>query len=72
MRTRTCPRCERGYQDSPALSRRDNATGICPNCGVEEALIDAGLLSLGRTEQGDAALARDRRFRDRIARQKED
>ena len=37
-----CPRCEWPYQDVPALSRRDNKTSICPACGTEEAIIDAG------------------------------
>ena len=37
-----CPRCEWPYQDVPALSRRDNKTDICPACGTEEAIIDAG------------------------------
>jgi hypothetical protein len=68
---RTCPRCHRCYTDHPTLSRRDNATDICPDCGVEEAMIDAGFLKSGRAV-ADAALARDRRFQERIARQKED
>ena len=39
-KTRICPICGREYTDYPALSRRDNATEICPNCGVSEALED--------------------------------
>lgn len=38
-----CPRCEKPYGGFPALSRRDNETAICPQCGTEEALIDFGL-----------------------------
>lgn len=45
-----CPRCgapwstKRGTDGLyPALSRRDNATNICPECGVKEALEDAGI-----------------------------
>ena len=40
---RTCPKCGRTYQDYPALSRVDNKTEICPECGVREALEDAGI-----------------------------
>lgn len=39
-KTRICPICGREYTDYPALSRRDNATEICPDCGVTEALED--------------------------------
>lgn len=35
---RTCPICGRAYTEPPALSRRDNATDICPDCGMMEAL----------------------------------
>jgi hypothetical protein len=62
---RSCPRCDREYADYPAVSRRDNATEICPVCGVEEALIDAGLVRPGLTVRGDAALDREDRFRAR-------
>lgn len=37
-RTRVCPFFGRGYTEPPALSRRDNATDICPDCGMLEAL----------------------------------
>ena len=33
-----CPRCGNEYSDPPALSRADNATLICPDCGMREAL----------------------------------
>lgn len=40
-----CPRCLCDKMKEPiyvnALSRRDNSTYICSECGVEEALIDA-------------------------------
>ena len=39
-KTRICPICGREYTDYPALSRRDNTTEICPDCGVSEALED--------------------------------
>lgn len=35
---RICPVCGRVYTEPPALSRRDNATDICPDCGMMEAL----------------------------------
>lgn len=35
-----CPRCGRTYTDFPAWSRYDNETLICPDCGVEEAMIN--------------------------------
>ena len=35
-----CPRCEKTYKGYPALSRRDNKTDICSNCGSVEALED--------------------------------
>lgn len=33
-----CPRCGKVYHDLPALSRKDNQTLICPDCGTREAL----------------------------------
>lgn len=38
-----CPRCGKEYSESPALSRVDNKTKICPLCGTKEALDAAGL-----------------------------
>ena len=35
---RTCPICGRQYGEYPALSRVDNKTEICPDCGLDEAL----------------------------------
>ena len=35
-----CPRCEKTYKGYPALSRRDNKTDICSDCGRTEALED--------------------------------
>lgn len=42
-RTKICPKCGKVYSEYPALSRADNKTFICPDCGVREALADAGL-----------------------------
>lgn len=35
---RICPKCGREYSERPALSRVDNKTDICPDCGIKEAL----------------------------------
>ncbi len=35
-----CLRCDRDYVTRPAMSRRDNKTGICPMCGMAEAMFD--------------------------------
>ena len=35
-----CPLCGKKYNKYPALSRKDNKTEICSNCGMEEALDD--------------------------------
>lgn len=45
--TRHCPRCGRDYTEYPALSRLDNATEICSQCGIEEAMEDHTTGSLG-------------------------
>lgn len=37
-RKRICPHCQREYTGYPALSRKDNATEICPDCGTRESL----------------------------------
>ena len=39
-----CPRCGQAYHEPPALSRINNQTLICPDCGTREALesIDVG------------------------------
>ena len=40
---RTCPKCGRTYTERPALSRSDNNTLICPDCGTREALETMGI-----------------------------
>lgn len=40
---RTCPKCGRTYKEPPAISREDNKTEICPDCGTLEALEAAGI-----------------------------
>lgn len=43
IRTAVCPLCGRVYHDRPALSRTDNKTLICPDCGTREALSSIGV-----------------------------
>ncbi len=40
---RICPKCGRKYRGAPALSREDNETLICPDCGTREALESIGV-----------------------------
>lgn len=37
---KVCPKCGTQYHNPPAISRRDNKTEICSNCGTKEALED--------------------------------
>ena len=43
-----CPRCGQAYYEAPALSRIDNQTLICPDCGTREALES---IDIGQEEQ---------------------
>lgn len=40
---RICPKCGCVYTGVPALSRTDNETLICPDCGIREALKALGI-----------------------------
>ena len=35
-----CPRCKHEMSKYPAISRRDNKTEICSECGIQEAMFD--------------------------------
>ena len=35
-----CPICGKDYSEHPAISRIDNKSKICPNCGIKEAIND--------------------------------
>ena len=37
-RNAICPMCGKTYTEHPAISREDDLTEICPECGVREAL----------------------------------
>lgn len=47
---RICPRCEHRYIGHPSLSRVDNMTCICPDCGAREALAALGVDETEREE----------------------
>lgn len=42
-RIRICLRCGNTYHGVPALSRKDNETLVCPDCGTREALESIGV-----------------------------
>ncbi len=37
---KVCPKCKLIYSEPSAISRRDNKTEICSQCGVKEAIED--------------------------------
>ena len=41
--TRLCPRCGKTYTEHHAVSRTDDRTPICPDCGTREALDSIGV-----------------------------
>ncbi len=49
-RLRICPRCGHSYVNPPALSRTDNRTLICPDCGTREALESIGVCEAEQEE----------------------
>ena len=42
-RAAVCPLCGETYTGAPALSREDNQTPICPDCGARQALRALGV-----------------------------
>jgi len=49
---KVCVRCHKEFNGYPAISRRDNLTKICPECGNEEAFIDYyGLKAMTKWQQ---------------------
>jgi transcription elongation factor Elf1 len=38
-----CPKCGHTFTGIPALSREDNTTLICTDCGIREALASIGI-----------------------------
>ncbi len=57
-RLSACPRCGKAYHEPPALSRLDNETLICPDCGTREALDSIGVAPAeqGRHYPGHSSL----------------
>ena len=43
IRMAVCPLCGKTYHGVPALSRTDNETLICPDCGTRQALQSIGV-----------------------------
>ena len=43
LRIAVCPLCSNAYRGVPALSRTDNKTPICPDCGTRQALAGIGV-----------------------------
>lgn len=43
VQKRICPKCGETYWERPAVSRADNRTLICPDCGTREALESMGI-----------------------------
>ena len=37
-----CPKCGKHYRAPSAISRADNRTPICPDCGIRESLDSIG------------------------------
>ena len=56
-RLSACPRCGKAYHEPPALSRLDNETLICPDCGTRDALATLGV-DIEEQEQILAAIHR--------------
>ena len=54
----TCPLCGSIYFDTPALSRADNKTAICPDCGIRQSLDSIGVSK----EEQDEILATIHRY----------
>ena len=42
-RIAVCPQCGKTYHGRPTLSRADNKTPICPDCGTRQALESIGV-----------------------------
>ena len=40
---KVCPLCGSTYTEVPALSRKDDNTPICPDCGTRESLEAIGI-----------------------------
>ena len=43
MEKKICPICGNPYTGHPALSRTDDKTEICPDCGIRQSLQSIGI-----------------------------
>ena len=43
IQLRKCPKCGKLFSERGAVSRADNVTIICPDCGTREALESIGV-----------------------------
>jgi predicted nucleic acid-binding Zn-ribbon protein len=57
-----CPKCGKTYTDHPAMSRVDNKTEICPECGTREAL---DVINMKKVDQ-DKIIAEIQKLRNNI------
>lgn len=56
---KVCPRCSKTYWYSEhAISRADNSTEVCGNCGVEEAQVDMAIKFMPELVKRDIAFMR--------------
>jgi uncharacterized Zn finger protein len=60
---RECPICGHRYTDHPALSRLDNVTLICPECGQRQALESIGVTDKAEQDHIIDVSKRARRMR---------
>ena len=49
--SKICPICGNTYTGYPAISRKDNKTEICSDCGTTEALQDFCKYVVNKTQQ---------------------
>lgn len=66
MTKQRCPICGQEYTGAPALSRTDNQTLICPDCGTRQALAAIGVTDT------DAVLARIHDYEARRAQEEQE
>lgn len=57
MKSKICPVCGNKYNGYPAISRKDNKTEICPDCGVAEALKDFVNYIKNKEDKNDRAVS---------------
>jgi len=43
LKVKVCPLCGQEYTGHPAISRTDNETPICGDCGTRQALTEIGI-----------------------------